>query len=241
MKKWMVIFVILLMVMIGIWIAGLIIYSNIKIETNEEMIENRVNEFYEHVHSMNEQYVDDNPIKIGLYTEYGNEKRLIKDVYTCSYEAEDIMGIFYAVFTQEEVISNEDYDVVWKNYFEQYQEIANYKIGYQIKFTLNGEVVEQTILNPDQAYLMYPKLQFYLYDDVNLVPGRPYYHITNETFEEETLCTSVKLVGDTQTTRIESPIELTAFTYNGKEDFDPITGKYRGNSFYTITIEQSNR
>ena len=35
---------------------------------------------------------------------------------------------------------------------------------------------------------MYPKLQCYLYDDINLKPTDRYYHITDETFNDNTIC-----------------------------------------------------
>ena len=102
----------------------------------------------------------------------------------------------------------------------------------------DGEVIDQTILNPDHAYLMYPEIQFYLYDDINLIPGKRYYHVTHDDFNENTLCSSAKLVGDKRTPNIASDILLTAFTYDSEDDFEPETGKYRGNSYYTITIKR---
>ena len=89
------------------------------------------------------------------------------------------MGIFYAVYAKEEIISDSIFNNVWKNYLNNYTNIDKYRIGYNIKFAMaNGEEIDQIILNKDQAYLIYPEIQFYLYDDVNLIPRKRYSHLT---------------------------------------------------------------
>ena len=72
-------------------------------------------------------------------------------------------------------------------------------------------------------------------DDVNLVPGKPYYHITQDVMYDYTIASSIKLVGDIDSDKIEGPITLTAFCFDSEDDFDE-EGNYRGNSKYTITI-----
>ncbi|MEG1989852.1 MAG: hypothetical protein RR136_02510 [Clostridia bacterium] len=208
-------------------INNITIYEDIPNKKSEE-ITNNINE---------NTYIDDNTIKIGLYTKKGNNKKLTFN-YSSNWNAEEIIGIFYAVATNEDKISNNSFEKIWKSYWNKYDNSKKYKIGYNIKFTINNQIVDKLILNPDDAYTMYPKLQLYLYDDVNLIPGRPYYHVTNETMVKETLFTSVKLVGDTNTKYITSPIELTVFTYHSDDDFDNLTGKYRGNSYYTTIINK---
>ena len=152
------------------------------------------------------------------------------------------MGLFYAIPSQEEVIPNSNFDTMWKEYINEYPNASNCKIGYNIYFELeDGEKVNQNILNPDDAYLMFPKVMFFLYDDVNLVPGKPYYHITQDVMYDYTICSSAKLVGDVDTYKITSDIKLTAFCFDSEDDFDPETGAYRGNSSYTITIKNINK
>lgn len=185
------------------------------------------------------EYVDDNPITLGLYVKDGNYKKLVKNEYYCGWDPEEVLGIFYVVYTNEEIIQGTNFNSVWKNYLNNYTNIDKYRIGYNIKFTMkSGEIIDQTILNPDHAYLMYPEIQFYLYDDINLIPGKRYYHVTSEEMNEDTICSSVKLVGDKMTPNITSSIELTAFTYDSDDDFDKTTGKYRGKSSYTIIIKR---
>lgn len=210
-----------------------------KSNTQEEQNPKTHEEETENEHKENDDvYVDNNPIKIGLYINSSNGKKLITE-YTSSWIAEEIMGMFYAIPTNESIVTAANFKTTWEKYWNEYTNIENYRIGYNIKFTLNtGEVVDQIILNPDHAFLMFPKVQFYLYDDVNLIPGRRYYHVTQGEMNDKTQCTSVKIVGDKQTKNIVSPIELTVFTFDGQEDFDPITGKYRGNSRYSILINR---
>ena len=223
------------------------IFKNIEMINNTDFINNT--ELQVENNTQNEEkssevikepeYVDDNPIKIGLYIKDGNYKKLLKDEYYCGWEPEEVLGIFYAAYTNEEIISGSSFNTVWKKYLNNYTNIDKYRIGYNIKFTMDtGEIIDQTILNPDHAYLMYPEIQFYLYDDINLVPGKRYYHVTSDEMNENTICSSVKLVGDKKTPNIISDIELTVFTYDSSDDFDPNTGKYRGNSHYTVIIKR---
>lgn len=205
---------------------------------NKENLEQKAEEIIENDEEKVSAYVDDNPITVGLYVKEGDYKKLVKEYY-CGWNPEEVPGIFYTVYTNEEKIPGSNFDVVWKKYLNNYTNIDKYRIGYNIKFTMNtGEIIDQTILNPDHAYLMYPEIQFYLYDDINLVPGKRYYHITSDEMNENTICSSVKLVGDKKTPNITSEIELTTFTYDSDDDFDPDTGKYRGNSYYTVIIKR---
>lgn len=166
-------------------------------------------------------------IDLSLYLEKNGVKTLITS-HTCSWEPENVMGIFYAVPCKETTLHlNTSFDVLWKEYISDYENYSDIRIGYNISFTLNtGETVDRTILNPDDAYYMFPKVMVFLYDDVNLVPGKRYYHITQDDMDENTICSSIKLVGDVKTKNIVSDITLTAFCYSSKEDFDKETGRY---------------
>lgn len=139
---------------------------------NKENLEQKAEEIIENDEEKVSAYVDDNPITVGLYVKEGDYKKLVKEYY-CGWNPEEVLGIFYTVYTNEEKIPGSNFDVVWKKYLNNYTNIDKYRIGYNIKFTMNtGEIIDQTILNPDHAYLMYPEIQFYLYDDINLVPGK---------------------------------------------------------------------
>lgn len=231
MKKY--IYITILVIFAIIVFIAILFFKN-KENINEELpiyIEEQKEEIKENT------YVDDNIIKIGLYTKEGNTKKLSQS-HTSSWKAENVMGIFYAVASNNEVISGNSYGAVWKDYWNKYENTQNYKIGYNISFSMGDKIIDKTILNPDDAYTMYPKLQLNLYDDINLIPGKPYYHVTSETMTENTIFTSVKIVGDTETKNITSPIKLTTFTYKDISDFDIETGKYRGNFSYTTIINK---
>ena len=201
--------------------------TEIDTKVNEEIIDSKPT------------YIDTNPVKIGIYIQNGNIKSLVTDEYYCNWSPEAIMGLFYVIPTTEPNISTTSFSELWKNYINEYPNPDKYRIGYNIKFTLStGEVIDRTILNPDNAYYMFPKVMVFLYDDVNLVPGKRYYHITNDEMSNTTICSSIKLVGDIETKNIISPIELTAFCFDSTDDFDENTNKYRGNSSYTITINR---
>ncbi|MEG2348164.1 MAG: hypothetical protein RSB67_00770 [Clostridia bacterium] len=241
MKKRFIILIFVFIFFVISTISSIYVYKK-HIELKDKQIKENLNKNIEQISEpskkIEQKYIDNNPIKIGLYVNENGKKKLVTNYYSI-WNAENIMGIFYAVATNEEIIQGSNYQNIWKQYWEKYENAQKCKIGYNIKFTMDtGEVIDQIILNPDQAYLMYPKVQFYLYDDVNLIAGKPYYHITKDTFNEETKCTSIKIVGDNRTKNIISNIELSAFTYDGEDDFDPITGKYRGNSIYTIYINR---
>ncbi len=184
------------------------------------------------------EYKDDNPVKLGIYIEQGNNLVLIKE-HTCNWSAENVMGLFYAIPTQEEYILNSNFDTMWKNYINNYENADIYRIGYSLDFTLSdGNNMHYQILNPDDAYKTFPKIMSFLYDDINLVPGKPYYHITQDVMYDYTICSSLKLVGDVETSNISSDIKLTAFCWDTEDDFDPETGLYRGHSTYEITIKK---
>ena len=55
-----------------------------------------------------------------------------------------------------------------------------------------------------------------------------------EEVKDDTIYSSIKLYLHKQINEITSPITLTVFTY--KDDSDFVDGHYRGNSKYTITI-----
>lgn len=184
------------------------------------------------------EYVDKNNVNLGLYVDNGTNLELITDDYYCDWSPENVMGVFYAIPTQENTLPNTNFDTMWKDYINNYPNANDCRIGYALEFTLNdGNQMYFTILNPDDAYYTFPKVMSFLYDDVNLVPGKAYYHITQDVMYDYTICSSLKLVGDVDTYTIASDIKLTAFCFDSEDDFDD-NGRYRGNSSYTINIKK---
>ena len=172
-------------------------------------------------------YIDTNPIKVGIY----KDGKLLTE-YNKKFTNQTDIAIFNIVFTNDEKLPNKSFKTLWKEYFNNYENIDNYKIGFEIKLEINGEEKENIMLNPENQHKLTPYLYAYLYDDIH---NSGYYsHVTMDTLKDNTIYSSIKLYLHKQTNEITSPITLTVFTY--KDDTDFIDGHYRGNSKYTITI-----
>ncbi len=173
------------------------------------------------------QYIDTNPITVGIY----KDGKLLTE-YNKKFTNQTDIAIFNIVFTNDEVLPKKNYKTMWKEYYDKYEDIDEYKIGFEIDVEINGEKQENIMLNPQNQHKIYPYLYAYLYDDIH---NSGYYsHVTMETLKDNTIYSSIKLYLHKQTNEITSPITLTVFTY--KDDNDFIDGHYRGNSKYTITI-----
>lgn len=178
-------------------------------------------------------YIDENPISLGLYlNEHGN-KSLITSYASPLNQYQDIVSL-EVYYTNEQSFSGKQKEL-WNTYYQNYQEIASYKIGYHIHFETTSSVIDKTILNPTDVESFFDYIQIYLYDDINQEDGW-YDHITQEEVTENTLFTSIKLTASTKIADITSPITLTTFTYDN-DDLDK-NNNYLGNSKYQITINR---
>lgn len=183
-----------------------------------------------------EKYVDDNPIKLGIFLVDNNyiNKEVIKDTYYANLQSGVDIASFEVFFTDEEVINGSNFKNTWNKYYDNYTNIENYKIGYNIKFILNdGTSFEDNFLEPDN-YKFADYFYVYLYDDVHQRDGTFYSHL--EEVGDNTLITSIKLYAVDGIDKVED-IVLTAFTYDSEDDFD-VSGNYRGNSKYSINIKR---
>ena len=190
--------------------------TNIK----EEIIENK--------------YIDDNPIKVGLY----KNNNIIKSYTTNLANYQDITS-FDIYYTNEEKLEKLKQKDNYLKYYNKYQNIEKYKTGFYISFEAEGNKIEELILGPASQHSMSPYLYVYLYDDINQEPGTYYSHLTQEEVKDNTIISSIKLFLAQQGTLITSPITLTVFTYDNEDDFDE-NNHYRGNSSYTIEIKTNN-
>ena len=175
------------------------------------------------------EYVDDNPIKIGIYE---NDLNLIKEYKTTKQSNKDLIFSFY--YTDIEVLENRNQKANWNKYFNEYTNIDNYKIGFHFSFYVGDKKIEKTILNPEE-YAFNPYFYIYIYDDINQPDYTFYSHLTEEDINENTIFSSIKLYL-VEPQQITSKIEFTVFTYDSLDDFDE-DNNYRGNSKYTINIE----
>ena len=179
-----------------------------------------------------EKYVDNNPIKIGIY----DKNKLVTNYETDFIDGTDL-ALFDIYYTNLEYVDNKSTKINWKKYYSEYENIENYKTGFYIKFEADGKVFEETILDCTKTHSMYPYLFVYLYDDVNQPDYTYYSHV--EEMNGNTIFSSIKLYLSSDSINITSPITFTVFTYDDMDDFDEFN-HYRGNSSYTISISRSN-
>jgi hypothetical protein len=183
-------------------------------------------------------YQDDNPITIGLYDD---NTRILLSETSGIFKNEVDVGVFSAFASRDDKIPSGYFQKVWPSYWVAIEGSAEYKLGYELSFTLSsGDKINQMILSPKDTAPIFGLIEVYIYDDVNQPLHHWYSHLLEKQMTESTVITSIKLHGCVGTKDIASPIILTVFTYNGDEDFDPITHKYRGIGSYSITINKSN-
>ena len=184
-----------------------------------------------------EEYVDDNPIKIALYNgNNGIYKRL--DIFESHSESMKEIGVFSIILSDEEEIKGSSIKSLFKEKIESHPEYKDYKIGFNIKFTLkDGTLVNENILKPLEYsnYGFCHHLYAWIYDDVNTTGWHS--HIEEDEFTDDTIMSSIKLMWGKTYDEINSDIELTVFTYDS-DDFDDL-GNYRGISKFTTIIKRS--
>ncbi len=177
------------------------------------------------------EYKDDNPIKVGLYM----NGKLVHDYATPIIDAEDI-AVYDIYFTNEENVGDYSTKYNFNRFYQEYDNIDKYKIGFYIGFETKDKKKEVTVLDPSKMHDLY-YIYNYLYDDIHQPDGAWYSHVEMDDVKDNTLYTSIKLYAGGETDQITSPITLTVFTYDDMDDFDQ-NGYYRGNSSYTIKISK---
>lgn len=177
-------------------------------------------------------YEDDNPISLGLYQNTNGNRTLLTSYSSPFTQYLDIISL--EVYYTKDTSFSGNQKKLWNQYYQNYDNITTYKIGYHIYFETTTEPIDKVILNPSDVESFFDYIQVYLYDDIHQ-ESNWYSHLTQEEVTEETRLTSIKLTASTKVTEITSPITVTAFTYHSDKDFDK-DGKYRGNSSYQVTI-----
>lgn len=200
--------------------------------TKEEKVKKEIN-VEKQPEDFVDPYVDDNPIELGLYQNQNNTRTLVTTYESNFSENQDIISL-EVYYTKEETFTGKQKDL-WQQYYQNYQDIDNYKIGYHIAFETTTEVISQNILTPDDTGNIFHYIQLYLYDDINQGEGF-YSHITQSEMTDETILTSIKLTTSSDINNITSPITLTAFTYDS-DDFNELE-EYRGSSSYQVIIKR---
>jgi len=206
----------ILIVIILLFLAGC--KNQEQVELKEE--ENKIN--------IEQQYIDNNPITIGIYE---NDIKLVKDFYLNREINNEVIFSFY--YTNEENLGNRKQKENWYKFFNKYTNIEDYKIGFHFSFYVDDKIMEKTILNPD-TYAFNPYFYIYIYDDINQPDNTFYSHLEETDINENTIFSAIKIYL-VDSYKITSPIKFTVFTYNDSSDFDD-NNNYRGNSNYSINI-----
>lgn len=201
-------------------------------DTNLNVSNNKEKDIEEHY---KEEYIDNNPIKLGLFlsnNNYYNKEVLDSNYYTTFTSLVDIDS-FEVFLTSDKTINGTKFKDTWQSYYNMYEDISNYKIGYNIGYVLkDGTTESSNFLKPD-IFRYSDYFYIYFYDDVNAPDGVIYNHL--EETADNTLMTSVKLFATNKIDEVDY-ITLTVFTYD-EDDFDQ-EGNYRGNSKYSINIKR---
>ena len=190
------------------------------------------NELEEEIKVVEDAYKDDNPIKVGLYM----DGKLLENYTAKIVDGQDI-AVFEVYYTNESDVGSGSTKYTFNKYYNNYDDIDKYKIGFYLGFETTEGKMEATILDPSKMHELY-YIYNYLYDDIHQADGAWYSHVEMEDVKDNTLYTSIKLYAGGYTYKITSPITLTVFTYDDMDDFDE-NGNYRGQSSYTITINNA--
>ena len=183
-----------------------------------------------------ESYIDTNPIKIALYKgNNGTYKRV--DRLESQVKEMEVIDTFSFILSNDEIVYGNNIKGLYNSMKETIPDFNNYKIGYNVKFTLkDGTVINENILRPvlyaNYGFCHY--LYAWLYDDVHATGWHS--HIEEDEYTDETVMSSIKLMWGKTSSEIDSDIELTVFSYDS-DDFDEL-GNYRGVSKFTTIIER---
>lgn len=207
------------LILILLLLTGCVKGENIEISTAEKIDEIKETDIY----------VDDNPITIGIYE---NDINLVKECKLIKESRREIILSFY--YTNKENLGNNRQKENWNKFFYKYDNIDNYKIGFNFSFYVGETKIEKTILKPE-IFAFEPYFYIYIYDDINQPDNTFYSHLEENDINENTIFSSIKIFL-MEPLNITSPIKFTVFTYNGIEDFDE-NNNYRGNSKYEINID----
>lgn len=174
-----------------------------------------------------EVYKDENPVILGTY----DESRKLINKYDVNWIKKKDIAWFSIFPTKKEELSKENSKLLWKKYWDQNVN-KGYKFGMEISYQTDEEINLSILKFSDNIYFKY--VEIYLYDGYN-TNAKWISHLEDKNFNNNTVFTSVKITAGELIDKVKSPINLKVFTYDSEDDFDEL-GKYRGNSFYQVLI-----
>jgi hypothetical protein len=184
-----------------------------------------------------EQYVDDNKMPISIYEDGDYILTRVNKYKTRFTLGKDIsVFVVYPSTAKQIKYTNRFADGFYKEW-NKINTDNTYKMGYHLAYSLeDGTQISHYIFKPQDTMRYKKYIKIYLYDDYTHRNDSWYSHVTNEEYNANTYLTSIKLTPGTEISKVTSNVELMAFTYNGKDDFE--NGEYRGISKDILLIEQ---
>ena len=165
--------------------------------------------------------------------------------YSSVWTPDEDIAIFEAINSEEQTIYYDDYYTLHESYWNAVDTQTQYKIGYELRFTVNGEEKVYTIReprdisgNPDlfmgDAALdeVTGYMGVWVYNDIGQTGT--YIHLTQEDMADGVLMTSIKLRPTPQSDQI-SNFRLKVFSYSSDEEFNS-AGQYIGTHGYEIPV-----
>lgn len=231
-------FLIFILIIVGVVSTLIYKFINTSKDVNNNISQNINTENIQKETSEQNQYIDTNPIKIGIYDDNSTKtKRVLISEYTGNWSYHKDINVFNIFFTNDAEIDGSRIAVCFDKYAKLYSEdISNYQIGFNVKFETQTETIEKTILTPNDTTSFFDYLEIYLYDGYHRSANEWYSHTTEEEFNDKTIFTGIKLTAGKNINQITSDIELTAFSYDN-DDFDE-NENYRGISKYSIVVKK---
>ena len=88
------------------------------------------------------EYVDNNPIKVALY----EDNHIVKSYSTTLDNFKEI-AVFNIYYTNKEKLDSTNIKYNYQKYYNEYDNIDNYKTGFYISFEAAGKKIEQIELD----------------------------------------------------------------------------------------------
>ena len=193
-----------------------------------------------------EKIINEKPVKL-YYMDYASSTAVLVDHYDAIWSPDDDLAVFGAFNSDDSEIEFDSEKWAHLDLWDAVKTDADYKIGYELSFDVDGDHKVITILEPRDVERA-PELFMgdwdteeitgymgvWLYDDVNQEDGAWYSHVLPEEYNDDTLLTSIKLRPTYDADKI-SNFKLKAFSYSSSKEFDS-EGHYCGGYGYEIDI-----
>ena len=207
--------------------------------TKEEIKEEKPLDLLNKEDIIDEVYVDDSNIPLGFFLYANGSYNNVGDNISLSWTPGLDIKVFTILPTNDSNVPGFYMQDLFPNYWNKIEDNKDYKLGFNLSFSTTEGDINCNILKPsDRMKELIDYIIIFLYDGVNVARNSWYDHLEDDEVFDNTVFSSIKIYANNKINNITSPIKLTVFAYNGEEDFDPETGKYRGKSYHEIYIKK---